>query len=74
MRNVGLILAGMSLSTGLTAVGLFSLNLIVWGILAAWTGSLLAFLGFFCIFWALRPRPAEDEDTSDELPAGLPPL
>lgn len=56
MQSCGLVLTGMGLSTGLTSLVLFHLNLILWAGLAAWVGGSLAFIGSALIIWVLFCR------------------
>jgi len=71
MKKVVLVLAGASLSSGVAAGVLLTLNLLIWAILTAWIGSAIAFIGFGLIAWALQPKkqPSEADVDADAEPA-----
>ena len=56
MRQLSLLLMGLSVSSGIGAWVLLTLNMVVYAILTFWVGSALAFIGFGLIMWALRPK------------------
>lgn len=69
VKNVGLVVSGMSVSSGIAAVLLLLSNLVVWAVIAASLGSLLAFVGFGLIVWALSVRT---ETSAADAPAAPP--
>lgn len=56
MQKAGLILGGVALSSGIGATWLVMSNLILWAIITAWVGSLMAFLGFGLIVVAISTK------------------
>jgi len=74
MMKFGLVLAGFSVSSGLSAGVLVSANLLIWAVLTAWIGSAAAFIGFGLIAYALQPKKvkkAEAEDVACDVNEGL---
>jgi high-affinity Fe2+/Pb2+ permease len=75
VKRACVVLMGLVVSSGVGAVILMGLNMLIWTILTLWVGSALAFIGFFLIMFALRPkRDAEelDAETAHSLPEGQP--
>lgn len=66
MKQTSLVLMGLSVSSGIGASLLLAANLIVWAVLTLWIGSILAFIGFGLIAWALRPTRDEAAERAEE--------
>ena len=56
MRTTSLVLMGLSVTSGIGAWILLTLNMLIWAILTFWVGSVLAFVGFGLTMFALRPK------------------
>lgn len=56
MKQASLVLMGLSISSGIGGALLLAANLVIYAILTFWIGSVLAFIGFALVIWALRPR------------------
>lgn len=69
MEKAGLIVSGFALSSGVGATILLASNLILWAIITAWVGSLLAFTGFALIILALAAKQRESAEPDETEPA-----
>ena len=56
MKTTSFVLMGLSVTSGIGAWILLTLNMLVWAILTFWVGSILAFVGFGLVMFALRPK------------------
>ena len=65
MRQLSLLLMGLSVSSGIGAWVLLTLNMVVYAILTFWVGSALAFIGFGLIMWALRPKKSTRSEETE---------
>lgn len=63
MEKAGMILGGFALSSGIGATVLVMSNLIVWAVITAWVGSVMAFFGFSLIVFALARKQEEEKAT-----------
>lgn len=61
MEKAGMILGGFALSSGIGATVLVMSNLIVWAVITAWVGSVMAFFGFSLIVFALARKQEEEK-------------
>ena len=56
MKKASFVLMGLSVTSGIGAWILLTLNMLIWAILTLWIGSAIALIGFGLVMFALRPK------------------